>query len=144
LSVSRAYETEPVGCTDQATFLNAAVLLETSLTPEDLKLKAIDRIEAELGRVRDPLDKNAPRTIDIDISLWNNAVIEVSGRPVPDPDILRFAHVAVPLAEIAPDYVHPVSGETLAQIARRLLADSNAPRPRLDLSLGPRIQDKWD
>ncbi len=78
-------------------------------------------IEGKLGRVRDPNNKNAPRTIDLDISLWNDEVFDYGEKPwhIPDPDIVRFAHVVVPLAELAPDYVHPVEKVTLAQIAAR-------------------------
>jgi 2-amino-4-hydroxy-6-hydroxymethyldihydropteridine diphosphokinase len=119
--VSSAYITPPQGFTEQADFWNAAVMLTTGLTPLTLKHDVLDFIEATLGRVRDPLNKNAPRTIDLDISLWNDEIFEYGDKPwhVPDPDILRFAHVAVPLAEIAPDYLHPQEKITLVQIAAR-------------------------
>ena len=82
----------------------------------------IDRIEAELHRVRDPNNRNAPRTIDLDISLWNSEALEFGEKPwkVPDEDIIHFAHVAVPLADIAPDYRHPTEGRTLADIRSAL------------------------
>ena len=70
--------------------------------------------------------------------LWNEMVGEILGRPVPDPDILRYAHVAVPLAEIAPDLCHPVSGEQLADIAHRLATEaSRPPARRRDIRLLP-------
>jgi 2-amino-4-hydroxy-6-hydroxymethyldihydropteridine diphosphokinase len=139
LAISHAYESEPVGRGDQPTFLNAAVLLETRLSGSELKQTIIADIEEQLGRVRDPLDKNAPRTIDVDVALWNEEVGEILGRPVPDPDILNFAHVAVPLAEIAPDLVHPRCGLTLAAIAQRLLARQPSLRIRADIILQPRL-----
>jgi len=135
LAVSRVYETAPVGRGDQPNFFNAAVLLETDLELEAFKNRVISRIEDELGRVRDPQDKNAPRTIDIDISLWNDEVREVGGMTIPDPQILRFAHIAVPLADIAPDHLHPLSGETLATMAGRLAATDQVVILRPDIKL---------
>lgn len=119
--VSSAYRTAPQGFLEQADFLNMAVCVETFLDPFTFKKDVLDWIERELGRVRDPQNKNAPRTIDLDISLWDTATFEYGDKPwhVPDPDILKFAHVAIPLAQIAPDYVHPVEHITLAEIAAR-------------------------
>ena len=119
LAVSSAYRTPPQGFSEQADFLNMAVKLTTTLTPADFKREVLGDIERQLGRQRDPNNKNAPRTIDLDISLWNDLAFAYGDKPwrVPDPDITRFAHVAIPLAEIAPDYLHPVNGRTLAAIA---------------------------
>jgi dihydroneopterin aldolase/2-amino-4-hydroxy-6-hydroxymethyldihydropteridine diphosphokinase len=121
IAVSSVYRTAPQGFSEQPDFLNMAVKVSTSLSPETLKHDVLDWIERELGRKRDPLNKNAPRTIDLDISLWGDAVLEYGTKPwrVPDPDILRFAHVAIPLAELTPDFVHPTEGVTLAEIAGR-------------------------
>jgi 2-amino-4-hydroxy-6-hydroxymethyldihydropteridine diphosphokinase len=123
--VSSAYRTAPQGYTEQADFLNMAVCIETTFAALTLKEQVLDWIERELGRVRDPHNKNAPRPIDLDISLWDDAAFEYGAKPwhVPDPDIVRFAHVAIPLAEIAPDYVHPVEQATLAEIAARFEGD---------------------
>jgi len=121
LAISSAYRTPPQGFTEQADFLNMAVKLTTSLSPLDFKMDIIAEIEKVLGRVRDPLNKNAPRTIDLDISLWDDAIINYGEKPwhIPERDILRFAHVAIPLAEIAPDYIHPETGQSLNEIAAR-------------------------
>jgi 2-amino-4-hydroxy-6-hydroxymethyldihydropteridine diphosphokinase len=121
LKVSQAYRTPAQGDTEQDNFLNLALKMTTVLTPITLKHAVVDWIERELGRIRDPGNKNAPRTIDLDISLWNDEVFEYGEKPwrVPDPDIMRFAHVVVPLAEIAPDYIHPIEKVTLAEIAAR-------------------------
>lgn len=122
LAVSPVYETAPVGYTEQENFLNAAVLLETDLTPERLRAELLDAIEHALKRERDPLNKNAPRTIDLDIALWDDGSFDYGTKPwhVPDKDITRFIHVARPLADLAPEYVHPEDGRTLANIADAL------------------------
>jgi 2-amino-4-hydroxy-6-hydroxymethyldihydropteridine diphosphokinase len=121
LAASSVYRTPPQGYVYQPDFLNMAVKLTTSLAPADFKTDVLDVIEHLLGRQRDPHNKNAPRTIDLDISLWGDAVFEYGDKPwrVPDPDIVRFAHVALPLAELAPTFIHPLEGKTLAQIAAR-------------------------
>lgn len=120
-AVSHAYRTPPQGFTDQPDFLNAAVKITTELDILTLKHTVLDWIERELKRVRDPNNKNAPRTIDLDISLWNDETFEYGEKPwrIPDPDIPRFAHVALPLAEIAPEYVHPIEHITLASLNAR-------------------------
>ena len=124
LAASPVYETAPVGFTEQENFLNAAVLAETTLSPEAFRAAVIVPIEAALGRVRDPHNKNAPRTIDLDITLWDEATFDFGEKPwhVPERDILRFIHVARPLADLSPDYVHPEDGRTLRAIADSLPA----------------------
>jgi len=134
VAVSPVYETPPVGTTHPEPFLNAAALLETDLAPEQVKTAVCREIERALGRVRDPDDRFAPRTIDLDIALWDGEVLTVLGSPVPDPDILRHLHAARPLADLAPDLVHPVDGRTLAAIAADLAAGgAPLPRPRPDV-----------
>ena len=122
LRLSPAYRSPPQGYAQQADFLNMAVKCHTLRTPLQFKTAVIDGIEAELGRVRDPQNKNAPRTIDIDIALWNDEALEYGDRPwrIPDPDITRFAHVAQPLADLAPDYPHPTLRRSLSEIAAAL------------------------
>lgn len=122
LAISPVYRTAPQGYTEQSHFLNMAVKVHTYRTPLAFKTDVIDRIESELGRVRDPNNKNAPRTIDLDISLWQNEVLEYGDKPwvVPDADITRWAHVAIPLADLAPDHVHPVEQKSLSKIANSL------------------------
>jgi dihydroneopterin aldolase/2-amino-4-hydroxy-6-hydroxymethyldihydropteridine diphosphokinase len=132
LAVSSAYRTPPQGFTNQADFLNLALKIETDLDVLTLKHNVLDWIEGELKRVRDPNNKNAPRTIDLDISLWNKDVFDYGEKPwhIPDPDILRFAHVALPLAEIAPEYVHPTEKIPLKKMAERF-ADAHFERIKL-------------
>jgi 2-amino-4-hydroxy-6-hydroxymethyldihydropteridine diphosphokinase len=118
-----------------ATFLNAAVEIVTGLEPAQLKRDLLRPLEAELGRVR-TADRNAPRTIDLDLSLYGDRVIDDPAQRLvlPDPDILRFAHVALPLADVAPALRHPVSGQTLREIAAAL-ADPRRIRVRRDCRL---------
>ena len=122
LGVSSVYQTAPQGFAQQADFLNMALKCHTLREPLAFKTKVIDPIERQLERVRDPQNKNAPRTIDIDIALWNEEAREYGEKPwrIPDPDITRFAHVALPLAELAPDYKLPGDERDLHGIAGEL------------------------
>ena len=115
--VSRVWESAPVDGSDQANYLNAAVLLQTPLNPYGIRSCVVDAIEQRLGRRRDPADRYAARTIDIDLALFNSDVLVFDGRRIPDPDILTRPFVAVPLAELSPEYVHPVTERTLSEIA---------------------------
>jgi 2-amino-4-hydroxy-6-hydroxymethyldihydropteridine diphosphokinase len=124
--LSSVYETIPMGLKDQPNFFNMAALIESDLDPCQVKRQIIQPIEIELQRKRET-DKNAPRTIDLDIVLFNDEVFDYipgNGRThhIPDPDILRFAHVAVPVAELAPEKRHPETGQPLSQIAAELMA----------------------
>jgi 2-amino-4-hydroxy-6-hydroxymethyldihydropteridine diphosphokinase len=129
VKLSPVYETVPMGLKEQPNFFNLAALIETDLDPCQIKEQIIQPIEVKLQRQREA-DKNAPRTIDLDIVLYNDEVFDYTpsnGRVhhLPDPDILRFAHVAVPLAEIAADKRHPESGQSLSQIAAQLMAEAD-------------------
>jgi 2-amino-4-hydroxy-6-hydroxymethyldihydropteridine diphosphokinase len=135
LDTSAVYETAPVGSSGDPSFFNAAVVLQTPLSPAELKEQVLRPLEEKLGRRR-TADPNAPRTIDVDISLFNHEVLDLGKRHVPDPEILRYPHVAVPLADVAPDYRHPETGETLAAIAARVVAHfGQTPHRREDISL---------
>lgn len=120
LAVSPVYETPAVGPEAQPAYYNAAVLIETDLTPATLR-QVLRGIEADLGRVRTE-DKFAPRPIDLDIAFFGDRVFDLEGRHIPDPDVLCFPHLAVPLADIAPDWRHPETGQTLAAIVAELRA----------------------
>ena len=116
LAVSRVYDTAPVGLVEQDNFLNGAVLIETELGVAELKREVLTQIEESLGRVRSD-EKNAPRRIDIDISLVGDKVMTIGTWRIPDPDVLKHGHVALPLADLDPDFRHPETGQTLAEIA---------------------------
>lgn len=131
--VSTVWETTPVGPDGQPYFLNAALWLETRLSAKELKEDAIAVIETALGRVRSS-DRFAPRSIDIDIMLFNSDRLQLGHRRIPDPEILERSFVAIPLAELAPDYVHPETGETLATIASRFDLAASGMRRRDDVT----------
>ncbi len=122
LALSPVYRTAPQGFARQPAFLNMAAKAHTRRRPAAFRSHVIDRIERELGRVRDPDNINAPRTIDLDLSLWNDESFFYGDKPwaIPDDDILRFAHVAQPLADLAPDYRLPGDGRSLRDIAADL------------------------
>lgn len=137
LAVSTVYETPPVGNPDDPAFFNAALILETALGAGELKAEVLGAVERQLHRTRNA-DPNAPRTIDVDISLFNDAILDLGKRHIPDPEILRFAHIVAPLAEIAPDYRHPETGQTLRDIAAQVLqAAGQSLHPRPDIHLRP-------
>ncbi|MEM7802918.1 MAG: 2-amino-4-hydroxy-6-hydroxymethyldihydropteridine diphosphokinase [Chloroflexota bacterium] len=117
-AVSPIYESAPVGTRNQPAFYNGVVHIQTELKPDQIKLNIIQPIEQRLKRVR-TADKNGPRTIDIDILLFNQAVMTYAqGRKrLPDEDILKYAHVAVPLAELIPQVYHPQTKQTFEEIA---------------------------
>lgn len=133
-AVSSVWQTAAVGFTSQPDFLNAAVLLETELSARNLKQRAITRIENSLGRVRTE-NKNGPRTIDIDIMLFNHDVISTGQRRIPDPELLERSFVAIPMAEIAPEYMHPEVKKTLAEIAVQFNLEAEAIIRRADIEL---------
>jgi 2-amino-4-hydroxy-6-hydroxymethyldihydropteridine diphosphokinase len=108
-ATSSFYETEPQDVKDQPWFLNAVVKCETRLFPLQLLALAL-RIERELGRIRGTVSRG-PRTIDIDVLLYANNVIDTPHLTVPHPRMLERRFVLEPLVEIAPDLRHPVTKE---------------------------------
>jgi 2-amino-4-hydroxy-6-hydroxymethyldihydropteridine diphosphokinase len=120
LAVSRYYETVPVGVSGpQAMFLNAAAVGETSLTPRAV-LEALLAIEQERGRER-PYAR-APRTLDLDLILLGDVVMEEADLIVPHPRFRERRFVLEPLAEIAPDLKDPATGLSIAAIFTQLSA----------------------
>ena len=110
---SAIYETAPWGKTDQTAFLNQALQLATTLAPDEL-MKKLLAIEQMAGRKR--TEKYGPRTIDIDILLFNNEMVHTPFLIIPHPQMANRRFVLEPLNEIAATYVHPVLKKTIAQL----------------------------
>lgn len=118
-AVSPVYETDAWGFEDQPAFLNQVIHIKTSLSPQAL-LNRIKRIEKDLGRKKS--FRWGPRLIDIDILFFADYIIESASLTIPHKELHKRAFVLVPLADIAPDFVHPVFNQTVSAL-RDTLAD---------------------
>jgi len=110
---SSVYETAAWGMRDQPDFLNQVLLISTALPPQKL-LELLLEIEHEMGRFRG--EKNGPRVIDIDILLYNDAIIHEPGLQIPHPRMASRRFVLTPLAEIAEELIHPETGKNIRQM----------------------------
>ncbi len=113
IQVAPVFETKPVGYAEQGDFLNTVVMVETSLTPDEL-LQQTQTIEHDLHRVREI--HWGPRTIDIDILFYGKCRIESDTLTIPHPLLHQRGFVLAPMYSIAKDYVHPVLGKTIAEL----------------------------
>lgn len=123
-AISSFYETEPWGFESEHSFLNAALMLDTTLAPLDL-LRLTQEVECELGRTAKTDSVYHDRLIDIDLLLYGEEVIDQPGLQIPHPLMHRRAFVMTPMAEIAPAVVHPVLGKTMKALSD-LLESENA------------------
>ncbi|HLS23595.1 MAG TPA: 2-amino-4-hydroxy-6-hydroxymethyldihydropteridine diphosphokinase [Pseudogracilibacillus sp.] len=116
---SSIYETEPVDYTEQDKFLNMVIKLETSMKNLEL-LQFLQEVETTLGRKREEEIEKGPRTIDLDILLFNNENRDLDVLRIPHPRMHERAFVLVPLSEIAPDQVMPTSGRRIDELLEQL------------------------
>lgn len=117
MAVSPQYWTDPVGDDRQPEFLNAVVELETALEPLAL-LAELQRIEDRHGRTRDPDRRWGPRTLDLDLLLFDHRVLRCPELVVPHPRLAQRAFVLVPLADLSPGFDVPTAGRVSTLLAR--------------------------
>lgn len=136
VNTSSLYETEPVGFEDQEWFINAVIEISTTLNAVELLIQC-QRIEGQLGRKRLPDEPQwGPRTIDIDILLYDNEIISEANLQIPHPRLHQRAFALVPLLELAPNLVHPVINKTILEIHNEL------PNPEEVYLYGTRFHDE--
>ena len=125
LRASRLYRTPAWGRTDQPDFINAVAMVETRLSPREL-LDAMLEIEHHAGRERHPEERWGPRTLDLDLLLYGDAMVDEPGLHVPHPRLQERVFALLPLVEIAPDAMIPGVGSARAALAAMETGDIQA------------------
>lgn len=140
-ALSTFYKTDPLNAPGAPAFYNGAAKMLTDRPPRDLKFGVLREIERSLGRVRTS-DKNAPRTIDLDIMVYGDYIICEPDLVIPDPDIIHRPFLATPLLELAPDMVLPGYEVALADVVREMDVSSLQPLPEFTYILRQEIEDE--
>lgn len=120
---SRWYKTAPVPVSDQPWYVNGVAAVESDLAPAAL-LALLHDVEQDFGRVRS--ERNAARVIDLDLLVHGDEIVDDGSLVIPHPRLAERAFVLLPLAEIAPDWVHPVTGKAVADMLAELPAGQQA------------------
>jgi dihydroneopterin aldolase/2-amino-4-hydroxy-6-hydroxymethyldihydropteridine diphosphokinase len=115
VGISTVYCTEPMGRPEQSPYYNCVVEIETEAPPAELKHQVLRRIEADLGRERSE-DRYAPRTIDLDLIVYDDLVMKTNDLTLPDPQILHRPFLAIPLHELAPELTLPGSDMRIEEV----------------------------
>lgn len=141
LAVSHVYQSPAYGNAVQPDYLNAAVLIHTSKSAEEVR-ETLRMIESTLGRARGN-DPNMARSIDLDLCLFGSMVRRTGAVLLPHPDVVKRAYMAIPLAELAPEFKHPEMGRSLAEIATGLRSCAKlALRPEVSILIDRVLQRK--
>jgi len=140
VAVSTFYRTEPIGKPEQASFVNGVWCIETAMDPRALKFEVLRAIETQLGRQRSD-DKYADRTIDLDILLYGDRVVDEPDLKIPDPDIRRRPFLLFALVELAAELVFPDTGEPLISVVKPYVGTGLVPEADLTISLMARWEN---
>jgi 2-amino-4-hydroxy-6-hydroxymethyldihydropteridine diphosphokinase len=134
IDISTFYLTKPIGGPDQPQFYNGAAYVDTESSPLDLKFHILRDIEKKLGRIRSG-DKSSPRTIDLDILLYDHIVMNDGVLKIPDPDILERPFLALPLYELSRNLIVPGWDRAISVIAENFKDHDMKPLPELTKKL---------
>ncbi len=140
LGISTVYCTEPIERREQPAFYNCVVEIDTAMAPLDLKFQVLRPIEEALGRERSS-DKHAPRTIDLDLILYDDLILNDKDLIVPDPEIASRFFLAVPLAELDPDLMSPGTGVRISAIAEGFIREKACPLTEYSAALKRDLMD---
>ncbi len=124
--ISTFYRTRPVSGENLDDYLNGVWQISTSISPQELKQRVLKTIERDLHRIRTQ-DKHSPRTIDLDLLVFEDFVINEVGFKIPDPDIYKRSFIAFPLFELDPGLIIPDTKTSLASILKSLSKDNLKP-----------------